>query len=709
MDKSWGKRLLHGADYYPEQWLDEPEILEEDIRMMKKAGINVVSLGVFAWSALEPEEGVWNFQWLDEVFERLYRNHISVILATPSGARPHWLADSYPEVLRVTRNRQRNLFGMRMNHCYTSLAYRCLTRKIDIELSKRYGNHPALIAWHISNEYHGECHCELCQEAFRDFLKEKYGTLEALNKAWWTGFWSKTYTSWKQLCSPSDRGEQSIQALELDWKRFVTHQTKEFMDMEIAAVREFSPQVPVTTNMMGSFPEVDYPKLAVSLDVAALDTYPEWGSKSDAVVAMDAGFEYDVTRSLKRKPFLLMETTPSMTNWTEVGKPKRPGLHMAACLQTVAHGSNSIQYFQWRKSRGAFEKFHGAVIGHSGYGNTRVFRETAAVGTVLKELSDIAGTENKSKAAVIFDWNNRWAVSGSKGPRREKCYEETVKEHYTALRRYGINVDIIDEEQSFDSYSLIAAPMLYLLKPGAARRLERFVQSGGILFVTYLSGITDENDLCFQGGFPGELRNLTGIWVEELDTLYQDEWNQICMTKNNLLKMDGIWKCGYFCETIHLETAREEAVYGRDYYKGTPVLTSHFVGAGETWYLAARAKQDFLTQLYGRLLKRAGIDLPSESLKFPGIQPESDVLPEGLELSVRQNAESQYWFLTNFKGSPVTVSCPEDFVLFGHYGADGIKEQKFPTVDGGCQLDNYETVIFKRRLPEKTSFMKNDC
>lgn len=685
---------MHGADYYPEQWLDKPEILEEDIRLMKKAGIDVVSLGVFAWSALEPEEGVWNFQWLDEVFDRLYRNHISVILATPSGARPRWLADSYPEVLRVTRNRQRNLFGMRMNHCYTSLAYRNLTRKIDLELSKRYGKHPALIAWHISNEYHGECHCELCQEAFRGFLKEKYGTLEALNKAWWTGFWSKTYTSWEQLCSPSDRGEQSIQALELDWQRFVTHQTKEFMDMEIDAVRKFAPQIPVTTNMIGSFPEVDYPRLAVSLDVASLDIYPEWGSKSDADVAMDAGFEYDVTRSLKRKSFLLMETTPSMTNWTEVGKPKRPGLHMAACLQTIAHGSNSIQYFQWRKSRGAFEKFHGAVIGHSGHENTRVFREVAAVGTVLKELADVAATENKSKVALIFDWNNRWAISGSKGPRREKRYEETVKEHYTALRRFGVNVDIIDEEQPFESYSLIAAPMLYLLKPGVAQRLGHFVQTGGILLLTYLSGITDENDLCFYGGFPGELRDLAGIWAEELDTLYEEEWNQICMTEDNLLEMDGSWKCGYFCEIIHPETARAEALYGRDYYEGTPVLTSHFMGAGEVWYLAAKAGQDFLTELYGKLLKRTDVELPLNSLK---IQQGCTGLPEGLELSVRENSEYQYWFLTNFGENPVLVEYPTKFTLIGQYGRNGREEQKCSIESGTFQLNNYETAVLKRK------------
>lgn len=699
MEKRWEKELLHGADYYPEQWLDMPEILEEDIRLMKKAGIDVVTMGVFAWAALEPEEGIWNFRWLEEMMDRLHENHIAVILATPSGARPRWLAEAYPEVLRVTEDRRRNLYGRRMNHCYTSLAYRTRTQRIDRELAGRFGNHPALIAWHISNEYHGECHCSLCQAAFRAFLKEKYGTLERLNHAWWTSFWSKTYTDWQQLCSPSSIGENAIQGLELDWKRFVTRQTKEFMDLEIAAVREFSPR-PVTTNMIGSFPEVDYPRLAESLDVAAADIYPEWGSKSDEKISMETGFEYDVTRSLKRNPFLLMETTPSMTNWTEVGKPKGPGLHRAACLQAIAHGSNSIQYFQWRKSRGGFEKFHGAVVGHCGHENTRVFREVADVGEVLKELKEIAGTENKAKCAVLFDWNNRWAISGSKGPRQDKSYEETIHEHYGALRRYGMNVDIIDEEQAFDGYAVISAPMLYLLKPGAARRLERFVREGGILLVTYLSGITDENDLCHLGGFPGELRNLAGIWSEELDTLYEWEKNQICMVPGNSLGLEGAWECKYFCERIHLETAGEEAVYGSGHYKDKPVLASHAMGKGEAWYLAARAGEDFLTELYGKLLEKTRVEIPAKKLTVREMSESSSCsggrvsdgrgsgkLPEGVELSVRENGEYQYWFLTNFRGQPVSWEAPEGFKVMGVYGERA-----------GHVLENYATVVLKRHV-----------
>ena len=660
MTVSGSGRLLHGADYYPEQWLDRPEILEEDIRLMKKAHINVVTLGVFAWSALEPEEGKYDFSWLDERVDRLWENGISVIMATPSGARPAWAAAAYPEVLRVAEDRRRNLYGMRMNHCYTSPKYRELVQRMDRALGRRYGGHPALAAWHISNEYHGECHCPLCQEAFRNFLREKYTALDKLNQAWWTAFWSKTYTDWEQIVSPSSVGERALQGLALDWKRFVTKQTREFMNLEIAAVREGSPDVPVTTNMIGTLIEVDYPRLAQDLDVAALDTYPEWGKGPDAETALGAGMEYDVTRTLKKAPFLLMETTPSMTNWTEAAKPKPPGMHAAGCLQAIAHGADSIQYFQWRKSRGGFEKFHGAVIGHSGHEHTRVFRETEELGALLKRAEEIAGAENPCKTAILYDWENRWAVEGSIGPRKEKGYEETVREHYAGLRRWGVNVDFIDEEQPLDGYQLLAAPMLYLLKAGMDEKLEQFVNRGGILVLTSLSGITDENDLCFQGGFPGPLRRLAGIWEEELDVLYPEEVNEICCLSGNSLGLSGKWPCARYCGQIRPEKAATEAVYGKSWYAGAPALTRNNWGKGTVWYLAAGAGRDFLTGLYGSLLKQSDLACRTEPL------------PVGVELSVRRKGEVTYWFYSNFSGKKIELEAPFGHALFRDRPSEGM-------------------------------------
>ena len=674
------EKFIHGADYYPEQWLSAPDILTEDIRLMKLAHINTVTLGVFAWAALEPEEGVWDFGWLDKVMDNLYENGIQVILATPSGARPAWLAEKYPEVLRVRPDRTRNLYGMRMNHCYTSAVYRQLVTEIDERLAERYGKHPAVIAWHISNEYHGECHCPLCQEAFRDFLKKKYGSLAELNQAWWTGFWSKKYTSWEQIESPSPIGEQAVQGLELDWKRFVTAQTVEFMNMEIRAVRKYSSEIPVTTNMIGSFLEVDYHRMAEHLDFASTDCYPEWGRLSDRETAIQAGFEYDVIRSLKREPFWLMETTPSMTNWAEVGKPKAPGLHIPACLQAVAHGANTVQYFQWRKSRGAYEKFHGAVVGHCGHENTRVFREVAQLGKQLEKAAELLETNVKAQVAILYDWNNRWAIEGSKGPRRDKLHEEIVREQYAAFRELGVDVDIIEEGQSLERYRLVAAPMLYLVKKGMAERLTDFVKNGGCLIITFFSGIVDENDLCFLGGFPGPLKELAGIWVEETNFLYPEEKIGFQQVKGlEAEDQNTVWKCRDYCELIHPLTAEVQAVYTDSWYQGMPALTSHVLGKGQTWYLAARPEKVFLRTFYQKRLEEAGVRC------YPQ-------LPKEVTLSVRENDSHRYLFFINWSENPQEVEFPEgEDILTGE------------SCSGKRQMTPLEVRILKTNLETMTN------
>ena len=290
---------------------------------MKLAHCNLMSVGIFSWAALEPREGEYDFDWLERVLDTLYANGIHVFLATPSGARPAWMSQKYPEVLRVSDQGIRNLHGERHNHCFTSPVYRAFVHKINAALAERFGKHPAVVGWHVSNEYSGECHCELCQEAFRRWLMKKYGTLNALNQAYWTGFWAKTYTDWSQLHSPSARGEGSIHGLYLDWMRFVTDQTIDFMRHEVEAVRAFS-DLPVTTNLMGSFYGLDSFRFARVLDFASYDSYPSWGETSDYSIALGAGFQYDITRSILNKPWILMESTPSMVNWKEICQPKRP-------------------------------------------------------------------------------------------------------------------------------------------------------------------------------------------------------------------------------------------------------------------------------------------------------------------------------------------------------------------------------------------------
>src|SRR5699024_5267884 len=301
------EKILHGADYNPDQWLDRPDILKKDIELMKEACINTATIGMFSWDKIEPEEGRFEFGWLDSIMDTLYENGIKVILATPSAARPAWMSKKYPEVLRTNERGEKMRHGGRHNHCFSSPIYRKKVTIINKKIAERYKNHPALLMWHISNEYGGECHCEYCQENFRSWLKKEYGTLENLNASWWTTFWAHTYTSWDQIESPSPLGEHEVHGMNLDWRRFVTDQTIDFYEHEIKDIRKLTPNIPITTNFMADtmdlipFQGLDYYKFAKHVDVVSWDCYPAWHNdwETTADLASKVGFIDDLYRSLK--------------------------------------------------------------------------------------------------------------------------------------------------------------------------------------------------------------------------------------------------------------------------------------------------------------------------------------------------------------------------------------------------------------------------
>ena len=663
--------LLHGGDYNPDQWQDRPDILAEDMRLMQLANCNALSVGIFAWASLEPEEGKYDFSFMDKALDDIYKAGGRVVLATPSGARPAWLSMKYPEVLRTNVDGSRNTHGMRHNHCYSSPVYRQKVTEINRRIAERYQNHPALLVWHISNEYGGKCYCENCKRAFRAWLQDKYKTLDALNKAWWTAFWSHTYTAWEQIDPPMDHGERYTNGLDLDWKRFCTHQTTDFMKAEIRAVKAVTPNGPVTTNMMGFYHGLDYRVLAKELDVISNDIYPTWrGTQADINTAIDAAFIHDLCRTMKHQPFMLMESTPSHVNWHEYNKLKRPGAHELASLQTIAHGADTVQYFQFRKSRGAGEQFHGAVIDHEGSENTRVFKEVAALGARMKQLDAIVGTKTAARVAILHDWSNRWALESAQCFQlKHKKIGTTQRQFYRSFWKRGINVDVISPEDNFTRYDLVVAPMLYSVSDAQGQKLAAYVEQGGTLVCTYTTAMVDETTLAHLGGWPGAgLRRVFGIWNEEIDTLYPDDCNTVQTPFGNVKAVD-------YCELLHAEGAEVIATYASDFYAGMPAATVNRYGKGKAYYFAFRDTGDFTDAMMEKLLNDLNI-----TSDFDG------ALPHGVTAHSRTDGENVFVFLQNFNTEAANVSTATAWQTV----------ENGSTVCGAITLKPYETLILKK-------------
>lgn len=665
--------FLHGGDYNPEQWLATPEIWDQDIEYMKLANCNTVSLGIFSWAFLEPAEDIYDFSVMDTVIEKLTKNGINIILATPSGAKPRWMAEKYPQTLRVNADLVREHYNGRHNHCFTSPVYREKVQKINRMLAQRYGKTPNIILWHVSNEYSGECHCELCQAAFREWLRKKYDNdLEKLNQTWWTGFWSHRITDWAQIESPSALGDHVLAGHFLDWKRFVTDQTTDFLRHEIQPLREITPHIPVTTNMMGPGQELDYWTMRDAVDVISWDAYPKWHSdQGNAKIASDIAFAHDLHRCLQDKPFILIESTPSLTNWAEYCKLKKPGMHKASSLQAVAHGSDSVMYFQWRKGRGGCEKFHGAVIGHDGRPGGRVFNDVTEVGETLGKLDRVLGSRTVSDVAVIFEFENKWGLEQARGfQNADKKYNDTCQDHYRQLWKRGLNVDVVNSTAELSRYSVVIAPMLYLISEAGIENLRQYVQNGGILVATYMTGYVNENDLCYLGGFPGgDLKTVFGLQANEIDTLYPSERNTVMLAGREYTAVD-------YCELIDPDTAQVLGTYTTDFFAGMPAVLKNRYGKGTAYYIGCRDDGALLDAVYGMILQAAGIH-----------NQFAETIPDGVTLHTREDTENLYLFVENYSGQAVSVHLKGQFTEL----------ETGNIVPGALPLNGYDVKVLTRK------------
>lgn len=601
MNKVLGnEKYIFGGDYNPDQWLKMPEILEKDIELFKEAGVNCVSLAIFAWSKLEPTEGQYDFYWLEKIVNKLYENGISTILATPTAARPKWMVDKYPEVMRVNADRRRQLFGMRHNHCQTSKVYREKTAAIDRKLSERFKDNKAVILWHINNEYGGECYCETCQQAFRDWLKDRYKDIETLNDAWCTQFWSHTYLSFDQIEAPGipENGEWAMNPLVINWKRFATYITIDFMKAEIAAVREGGSRAPVTTNFMYDFGGYNYKKFADEVDIVSWDNYSRWHKLPDIEIAYDTAFQHDFMRSIKKAPYLLMESCPTAVNWQSVSKLRCPGVLEAAGMQAIAHGSDSVQYFQMRQSRAGMEKFHGALIDHYGTNESRIYKECKSLGLRLDDMGNVAGGMVDAKVGFIYDRENIWGIEHSFGPRnKDMGIKGCTNKMYTAIRKQNVNVDVIDCEDSLDGYKLVIAPMLYMFRGGIEAKIKSFVENGGTVILTYWCGQVDEDDRTFLGKTPYGITDVLGLRHTEIDGLFDELVYHVEKTEEAPACFKSSYKYDKLCNLIEVSTARVLMNHGDDFYAGTPAVTVNEFGKGKAYFVGADLEQDFYLDL----------------------------------------------------------------------------------------------------------------
>jgi beta-galactosidase len=639
-------QFLHGGDYNPDQWLGSPEILDQDLALMADAGITTVSVGIFAWNAYEPREGVFTFDWMDRLLDRLAEAGIRAILATPSGAKPGWMARKYPEIRRMDRQGLRKPQEGRHNHCWSSPVYRGKVVEMNTRLAERYGKHPALGMWHLSNEYGGDCYCELCIQQFRGWLQRRYQTLDALNEAWWSAFWSHQVSDWADI-EPRDF---VLDAMMLDWQRFNTWQVCDFMDLEAGPLRRITPDVPITTNFMGFYGGLDYSELAKHVDLIADDQYPAY-SPFDPDLQRTAAYismKDDLYRCFKPdRPWMLMESCPDSPQWKNPRTLKRPGLHQAEMLQAIGHGAEGTCYFQWRAGRGGLEKLHGAVVDGRSGSDTRVFQVVAEHSRELAGLTGVLGTEpTPAKIAILFDWESRWAFDLTDGVAKvDDAVISRTLDHYLPFWERGIPVDVVRSDADLSPYTMVITPQLWMLREGVAESFKEFVNQGGTLVSTHYTGWVDSNNKLLQGGYPGNgLMALFGIWNEETDWLPRNVSAPLNVHKNNSLLVNAELQALDVRAILHATSAEMVATYTDQFYAGTPAITSHSVGNGRAVYIGAKMPVGSLRRFYEPLIGSLHL--------APCIQGE---WPRGVSVQRR----GHYVFLQNWTDQDVQVALRE--------------------------------------------------
>ncbi|MGP8301306.1 beta-galactosidase [Streptomyces inhibens] len=629
--------IQFGGDYNPEQWPEE--VWAEDLKLMKAAHVTMVTAGIFSWAKVEPRPGEWDFGWFDRVMDGLAGAGIAVCLATMTASPPPWLSRAHPEILPEGPDGQRRWPGGRQHYCPSSPVYRAHAVRLVEQLATRYAGHPALTMWHVGNEYGchtRQCFCEVSADDFRRWLRTRYESVDALNAAWSTAFWSQAYGDFDEVLPPRTAPTFPNPAQQLDYLRFGDEALRACYLAEKAVLTRLTPEVPITTNLMPQHKPVDAFAWSAHMDAMALDFYQDPYASDDHI---RAGYVFDLMRSARSgQPWMLLEQAPSAVNWRPRNGPKPPGAMRLWSWQAVAQGADAVLYFQWRQSLGGAEKFHSAMLPHGGT-DTRIFREVADLGRELASLPGIEGTRSRAEVALLADWHSWWALELDSKPSTALDHSRIALDHYRPLFEAGVACDVVPPQRELSGYRLVVVPNLYLLTMSGAERLAAYVRAGGQLLVSFFSGIVDAHDRVHPGGYPAPLRELLGLRVEEFWPL--DAGRSVSVGGGAYTGRADLWS-----EAIDLEGAEALAHFTTGELAGRPVVTRHTYGQGTAWYAGTRLDAALMRALLDDIRAAAGV-LPV----LPG-------LPAGVQATVREGADERYVFLLNHGAEAVEVDLP---------------------------------------------------
>ncbi|MFJ4914762.1 beta-galactosidase [Streptomyces sp. NPDC088726] len=617
-------RILFGGDYNPEQW--PQEVWEDDARLMKEAGVNSVTLGVFSWATIEPRPGAREFGWLDRLMDLMHAHGIGVVLATPTASPPPWMGARHPETLPHAEDGSVIWYGSRQQFCASSPVYRRYAAALTEDLAARYADHPALTVWHINNEYCTHCWCDGTADHFRRWLRSRYGTVDTLNEAWGTAFWSQRYDAWAEIQPPRKAQYMKNPAQVLDFKRFTSDALLECYTAERDIVARHTPHIPVTTNFMPLWSGQDAWAWSAQEDIVSVDIYPDprdpHGGQYNAMIA-------DMTRSQAAGPWMLMEQAAGPVNWRGVNHPKPEGLNRLWSLQAVARGADAVCYFQWRQSQQGAEKFHSGMLSHAGE-HGRTFREIKRLGAELAVIGPaVSGSGAVADVAILHDWDSWWAGAQEGRPSALLDYTEVVRSWHRALWEDGFATEFARPDADLSRFGAVAVPHLYLLDDTAIDNLVAYVRGGGRLVCGFFSGVADVDDRIRPGGMDERLRELFGI-----RTLH--EWWPL--DAGSAVQCDG-FRGGLWSEELEAEADTEVvAAYREGELAGLPAVLRR----GRAWYLSTLPEPEALRALLGGVAREAGA------------RPVLAGLPAGVE-AVRRG---ELLFLFNHGRAEVTVTVP---------------------------------------------------